>query len=106
MLVLFCTIQNMKMHLRAAFRVLSSFCTSDDLPIQGAVKSNGEGPALWLIITISLIRYLYQQQVVTNIISPVSKLSQCLAALLYADDADLYVFNDAQFKTEEVLIKG
>ena len=95
-LVLFRKIQNMRMHLHTAFSVSSSFYTSDNLPFQGTVQGNGAAPALWLIISIFLIRYLYQQKVVTAVISPISKMSQFLAALLYVDDTDLYVFNNNQ----------
>ena len=66
--------QNMKIHLRTAFVVSTSFYTSDAQPFQGAVQGNGEAPVLWLIITIFLMRYLYKK-VVTSITSPISKLS-------------------------------
>ena len=71
----------MKMHMRIAFRVSTSFYTSDAQPFQGALECNGADPSLWLIISIFLIRYLYQQKLVTTINSPMSKLCQLLVAL-------------------------
>ena len=53
-----------------------------------------------------LIRYLYQQKVVTCITSPISKLSQLLAALMHVDDTDLYIFNDGLTCTLEVITKA
>ena len=51
LLVLFKTIQNMKIHLLIAFGVSSSFYTSEGQLFQGAVQENGAAPALWLIIS-------------------------------------------------------
>ena len=106
LLVLFRTIQSMKMHLRTAFGVSTTFYSSDSQPFQGAVQGNGAAPALWLIISIFLIRYLHQQKVVTAITSPISKLCQYLAALLYVDDTDLYVFNNGVNSTQEIILKA
>ena len=81
------------MHLRTAFGVSTSFHTSDAQPFQGAVQGNGTDPNLWLIITILLIRHLFQQKVITSITSPIPKLTQLIEALLCVDDTYLYVFN-------------
>ena len=62
LLVLFKAIQSIKMHLRTAFSVSTSFYTSDEKPFQGAVQGNGESPALWLIILVFLIRYLFNKR--------------------------------------------
>ena len=103
MSVLFRTIQNMKMHLRTAFGVSSSFYTGNDLPFQGAVQGKGSVPDLWLIISMFLTRHLHHKNVVTKIITPVSKISHCLAALMHVDDTDLHVFNDDLMSRQEVL---
>ena len=106
LLVLFKAIQNMKMHLRTVFGVSSSFYTSEVQPFQGTVQGNGAAPALWLIISVFLVRYIYQQKVVTSTISPISTLSQLLAALMHVDDTDLYVFNDGFMNTLDVVSKS
>ena len=103
-LVLLKEIQSMKIHLRTAFDVSSSFYTSNVQPFQGAIQGNGASPALWLITSVFLSRCLYQQKVVTSITSPISKMSQFLAALMYVDDADLYVVNDGSICALEVVI--
>ena len=56
----FSTIQNMKMHLCTAFGVSTSVYASDLQPFQGVVQGNEAAPALWLNISILLIKYLYQ----------------------------------------------
>ena len=94
LLVLFKTIQNMKIHLRTAFGVSSFFYASEGQPFQGAVQGNGAAPVLWLIISIFLIRYLCQQKVVTRFSSPILNIRQLFAALMHVDGTDLYVFND------------
>ena len=52
-----------------------------------------------------IIRYLYQQKVVTAITSPISKICQYLSALLCVDTY-LYVFNDGSMIAQEVVIKA
>ena len=53
-----------------------------------------------------LIRFLYQQNVVTNTNSPISKLSQFLVGLLYADGTDLYAFNSDTDTTIDIVFKA
>ena len=75
-------------------------------PFQGTVQGNDKSPAFWLIITIFLIRCLYQQKVVTSVTYPISKLMQRLAALLCVDDTDLYVFNSGSENTTDAVEKS
>ena len=42
----------------------------------------------------------------TSITSPISNLSQPLAALMYVDGTDLYVFNDGTMNALTVVIKA
>ena len=96
----------MKMHMRTSFGASTSFYTSNGQPFQVAVQGNGADPALWLMISVFLIRYLYQQKVFTSITSPISKMSQFLATLMCVDDIDLYVFNDDSMCALEVATKA
>ena len=73
LIVLFKKIQRIKIYLRTAFGVSTPFYTSNGQPFQGAMQGNGAAPALWLIISVFLIRHLYQQKVVTSITSPIFK---------------------------------
>ena len=46
------------------------------------------------------------KKVVTATTSPMSKICQFLAALMYVDDTDLYAFNDGSMSLLEVVIKA
>ena len=98
--------QSMKMHLRTAFGVSTSFYTSNGKPFQGAAQGNGAASALWLIVSVFLISHIYQQKIVTSVTSPIPKLNQLLAALMYVDDTDLYVFNDGFMCAHELVTKS
>ena len=76
--------QNMKMHLCTAFRVSTSFYSSGILHFQGAVQGNGAVPALWLIISIFLIRQMHHCKAVSSLSLPISNITQLLAALMHA----------------------
>ena len=96
----------MKMHLRNTFGVSTTFYTSDTEPIEGTVQGNGEAPAMWLAISIFLIRNFHQQKVFIDITSPISNLFQLLATLLCAEDVDLYVFNTGFEKPQDIVLKA
>ena len=67
------------------------------------MQGNGAVPPLWLIITAFLARYLYQKKVTTQLVVPLSRLVVPLAALLYTDSTNLYVFNRGCNSTKEVV---
>ena len=66
LVVLFRAIQLIKIFLRTAFGVSKS-CYSDDESrlFQGVVQGSGAALALWIIISIFLVRYLYSKNLTT-----------------------------------------
>ena len=105
--VLFQAIQSMKMFLRTSHGISTNYY-SDTIgqPFQGVVQGSGAAPALWLIISIFLVRYLYSKNVTTKLSSPITNAVLPLAALIFVDDTDLYVFNSGADTAEEVVIKA
>ena len=59
-----------------------------------------------MIISIFLVRYLYSKNLNTHLTTPVSKIVMLLAALIFVDDTDLYVFNSGSETTEEIVLKA
>ena len=56
----------MKMFLQTAFGVSKNYYSgNDDRPFQGVVQGSGAAPALWMIISIFLVRYLYSKNLTT-----------------------------------------
>ena len=105
--VLFRAIQSMKMFLRTSHGISTNYYSdTDGQPFQGVVQGSGAAPALWLIISIFLVRYLYSKNLTTPICTPISRAVLPLAALIFVDDTDLYVFNSGSDTTEEVVMKG
>ena len=70
------------------------------------MQGSGAAPALWLIISIFLVRYLCSKNLTTPICTPISQVVLPLAALIFADDTDLHVFNSGSDTTEEVVMKA
>lgn len=96
----------MKINLRTAFGVSTTFYTSDVEPFQGEGQGNRESPEIDFIISIFINWYFYQQKVVASVTTPISKLFKLLAALLYVDDTDLYVFNSGSDNNQDIVSKG
>ena len=94
------------MHARTAFEDSTTFYTSVSKTFQGVVQGDGEAPALWLIISIFLIRYLYYQTFVTAITSSISKLITFLASFLDVDDTNIYVLNSGFENTHKIVVKS
>ena len=70
------------------------------------MQGSGAAPALWMIISIFLVRYLYSKNLNTQLSTSVSKIIILLAALIFVDDTDLYVFNSVLDTTEEIVLKA
>ena len=58
-----------------------------------------------MIISIFLVQYLYSKNLNTYLTTPISKIVMPLAALIFVDDTDLYVFNSGSETTEEIVLK-
>ena len=70
------------------------------------MQGSGAALALWLIISIFLVRHLHSKKVTVAITSPISRSILPLAALIFIDDTDLCVFNSGADNAEEVVIKA
>ena len=62
LLVLFSTMQSIKIFLRTSFGVSTKFTGTKDKPFQGAIQGNGSDLTICLILSISLFRYLYDSK--------------------------------------------
>jgi len=105
MLLLFCTIQTLKMFLRTSYRISLSYYTRSTLqPFQEGVQGNGAAPPILLIISILLIRYLYSSKFVSISRTTITQVTFQLAGFLYIDDTDLVTLNNRdEFTTENVV---
>ena len=105
--VLFRAIQSMKIFLRTSHGMSENYYSDNEgQPFQGVVQGSGAAPALWMIISIFLVQYLYSKNLTTYLTTPVSKIVMPLAALIFVDDTDLYVFNSGSETTEEIVLKA
>ena len=94
----------MKMYLRTTFELSEMYYLGKNCyQFQGVVQGNRVAPLSWLIINIFLIRYLYQKKIITKLVMLMSRLVVPLAALLYIDDTNLYVFNSGCNSAKEVV---
>ena len=107
LVALFRAMQSMKMFLRTSFGLSkNAYAGENGRPFQGVVQGSGAAPALWMIISIFLVKYLYNKKATTQLSAPVSRIVIPLAALMFADDADLYVFNSGIEITKEIVVKA
>ena len=99
--------QLMKILLRTSFRISTNFYSGDDgRPFQGAVQGSRAAPALWMIISILLVRYSYSKNLTTQLATPFFEVIMMLAALFFADDTDLCAFNSGSDAAEGLVVKG
>ena len=104
--VLFRAILSMKMFLRTAHGMSTTYCSdAEGMPFQGAAQGSSTAPSLWMIISIFLVRYLHNKNFTAKISTPILKIILPLAALIFVDDADLHAFNSGSDTTEEVVLK-
>ena len=97
----------MKMFLRASCEVSDSHYSGDeDQLFQGVIQGSSAATALWMIISIFLVRYLCSKNLHSQIATLITKITMPLVALLFADDTDLCVINSGSESTEEVVRKA
>ena len=81
-------IQKMRYYVRTAFGDSTTFYDSGEEIFQGLCQGNGAAPALWLLISSFLLRYLKKKGCSINIPSAISGASLSYVALVYVDDGD------------------
>lgn len=81
-------IQKMRYYVRTAFGDSSTFYDSGGEISQGLCQGNGASPALWLLISSFLLRYLKKKGCSINISSAIIGASLSYVALVYVDDGD------------------
>ena len=69
------------------------------------MQVNRVAPPLWLIILIFLVRYLYSQRVVVQLVTPVSNILVLIVVLTYINDTDLYMFNNGGDSAASLVVK-
>ena len=97
----------MKMFLRTSYRVLDLHYSGDeDQPFQGVLQGSSAAPALWIIISIFLVRCLCSKNLYSQIATLITKIIMPLVALLFADNTNLHVVNLGSEFAEEVVRKA
>ena len=77
----------MKLVLQAAYRVSRAYYSSSEgRAFQGVVQGSGIAQALWMIISIFLIKYIYSKNINTEIFTLVLEIMLLLVALIFVDD--------------------
>ena len=95
------------MYLRTIFGILSNFYSGSlDLPFYSTVQGNRAALALWLIVSIFLVRYLYIKGIAEEYRTIISSIIYKLIALLYVNDTDLLAMNSGKKTSLEVILRA
>ena len=90
---IFSAVQQMKMRVRTAFGESRSWYGGDpNTPFQGLCQGNGCGPAVWLVISMFVVKYLRLKERGSRIWSALSGIAIEILGLLFVDDSDLVHF--------------
>jgi len=105
MTTMFMTIQLMKFFLRTAYGDSADFYGGglSGSPFQGVCQGNGAGPAIWLAVSMCIVKMVHTHGSPTTITSAISHQTFTMAGFLYVDDTDLiYMAPDATTTSLEV----
>jgi hypothetical protein len=83
------TLQQMKHYVKAAYGTSEQSYGSIRIPLQGVLQGNGAGPAIWLLISSSMINMLRTQGFGFTSPNLLSDESYTFACYTYVDDTDL-----------------
>jgi hypothetical protein len=94
------TIQSMKFFLRTAFGDSTThFGGRRSLPYQGGCQGNKGAPALWLVVSVVLIRLMHKLGLVTRLRTAMTAATVVLAGFLFVDDTDLIALSESKEET-------
>jgi len=84
------TIQQMRFYLRTGFGDSDNFYGGpSETPLQGCCQGNGGGPAMWVSVTIPLVKNLHRQGHTAQLQHAYSGRSVNTVGNVYVDDVDL-----------------
>ena len=82
------------MYLLTSYGISSSFYTgSAKNPFQGLIQGNSAVSPGFLLITVLLIRSLYQAKIIKESTLSISKIIYQLAGQIFIDDSDFNIMN-------------
>ena len=89
------SIQNMHHHIRTSYgdSPFTLHCNGSLVPFQGELQGNRAAPAIWVIISTTLLNMLQAAGNGAKFITPISKTSNLIVAFAFVDDTDLISFN-------------
>ena len=90
---IFSAVQQMKMKVRTAYGESEAWYGGDpETPFQGLCQGNGCGPAVWLVVSMFVVRFLRLKGRVSTIWSALSCWAFEVLGLMFVDDSDLVHF--------------
>ena len=93
MQTIFSAVQQMKMRVRTAFGESTEWYGGNpETPFQGLCQGNGCGPAVWLVVSMFVVRFLKLKGRVSRVWSALSGLATEILGLMFVDDSDLVHF--------------
>jgi hypothetical protein len=97
------TLHQMRHHIKTAYGVSPQNYGSLQLPLQGVLQGNGAGPAIWMLISIPLIKMLRTQGFGFKSTNILTDENYHFACYTYVDDTDL-VHNGTPSSTSPEII--
>ena len=72
-------------------------------PFQGDVQGDGAAPPIWLMLSIFIVHYSHDSNLVPVHKTPISVASYQIASILYVDDADLVALNNGKESATDIV---
>jgi hypothetical protein len=95
--VMLLTIQSMKFYLRTAFGDSSTFFGGPSaLPFQGGCQGNKGAPALWLVVSVCLVRLMHKLGLISQLRAAMTATTVAFAGFLFVDDTDLIALSTSK----------
>ena len=100
---IFGAVQKMKMRVRTAYGESQQWYGGDTAnPFQGLCQGNGCGPAVWLVVSMFVVRFLKIKGRVSSILSCLSGAVVEILGLMFVDDSDLVHFASEQETPDQI----
>ena len=97
----------MHIHVRTTHSISKgSYSSKPGKPFQGAIQGNGLSTALWIIVSIFLLRYLTTFHPPPEFLSPMSLILIIIFAIMYIDDTDFFIMNKGDESAADITARA
>ena len=105
--MMFKAIVGMQYFVRTGFGNSTDYISCDDCkPCQGVCQGNGAGPAVWLLVSLMLVRFMHRLRKASKASSSILGVVFSIMGFMFVDNTDLVIIGDEDETLDQVIARA